>query len=181
MKKLLLIAAAVQFVLAAVLVCISILFRQTASEAAELELQLAANCTALNSALKNSENTYNSTGGIVDDMIKQLRKLSASMQDPGKLMRAVLPRKVEKQLAEIGRTCGNTAAVLDEYRHKTSPEVTTALQETAKSLEMTGNLIRDRQPCTRISLYVLLLGISFAVICFFNGSLLAAFAFMKKN
>ena len=180
MKKFIFAAGIVQLILAAVLVCISVMFQQTANEAEIVEKQLAENCFALHSALINSEATFNASGNIVDELIVQLNRLSKNLKLPG-MMRAVMPLKLDRQLEDMGKTCRQTANVLTDYRKRTSPEVVRALQETSKSLEMTGSLIRDRKPCSGISIYVLLLGMIFAVICFFNGVFLIVLSCAKKR
>ena len=180
MKKVILSAGIVQLILAAVLVGISVMFQQTARDAENVEKQLAENCFALHSALINSEATFNASGNIVDELIVQLNRLSKNLKLPG-MMRAVMPPKLDRQLEDMGKTCSKTAGVLTDYRKRTSPEIVFALQETSKSLEMTGRLIRDRKPGTGISMYVLLLGMTFAVICFFNGIFLLVLAFKKNN
>ena len=169
-----------QLILSAVLVVISVMFQQTAKETEVVEKQLAENCFALHSALINSNATFNASGDIVDSLILQLDRVSKNLKLSG-MMRAMMPPKLEKQLEEMGKSCRLTAVVLTDYRRNTAPEVARALQETAKSLELTGALIRDRKPSTGISSYVLLLGITFAVICFFNGLFLIVLSCAKNG
>ena len=181
MKKFVLPVAAGQFLLAAVLGYMCVQFKMTTADSEQIEQQLAENCFALNRALANANESYSSSGVIVGNLSGQLRKLAKSMIKQSDVVRVLLSKKREKQLAEIGTMCRDTADALDKYREKTAPEVTKALQKTAETLQKTAELIQERHPFTRTAQYVLLLGISFVVICVVNGSLLVAFALMKSG
>ena len=184
MKKFILSAGVIQLVLSAVLAVISVMFQQTVNEAGGVEKQLAENCFALHRALANSEVTFNASGEVIERITLQLNRFPENLKLPG-VVGLILSRKQEKQLnkqlEDLGKTCRQTADVLANYRKHTSPEVVRALRETSKSLELTGTLIRDRKPCTGISSYVLLLGITFAVICFFNGIFLIVLSCAKND
>ena len=184
MKKFILSAGVIQLILSAVLVVISVMFQKTAKEAEVVEKQLAENCFALHRALANSEVTFNGSSEVIERISLQLNRLPENLKLPG-VVGFILSRKQEKQLnkqlEDLGKTCRQTAGVLNNYHTKTAPEVVRALQETSRTLDLTGALIRDRKPCTGISSYVLLLGITFAVICFFNGVFLIVLSCAKKE
>lgn len=181
MKKIVLPVAAGQFLLAAVLGYMCVQFKMTTADSELVEQQLAENCSALKSALVNADESYSSSGVIVGNLSGQLRKLAKTMIKQSDVIRVLLSKKREKQLAEIGFMCRDTADALDKYREKTAPEVANALQKTAETLQKTSELIRERHPFTRTAQYVLLLGICFVVICVVNGSLLVAFVLMKTE
>ena len=181
MKKFILPVAAGQFILAAVLGYMCVQFRATTADSEQVEKQLYENCFALESALDKTHDSYSSSGIIVGNLSVQPRQLGRNMIKQSDLLRAILSAKKEKQLAEMGALCQETASVLDNYRVKTAPEVINALRKTADTLGQTGTLIKERHPYTRTARYVLCLGIAFIIICIFNGSLFIMFALGKTE
>lgn len=179
MKKLILVFAAGQFILAAVLGMVSFHFYKATANSASVEKQLAENCEMIQDTLKKVENIYIRSDAVVNDLSNQLYRIGKDLNKTGKRINRILPKGGDS-LVEAGKSCYDTSVLLHQYRIEAAPSVRSSLAMTAKSVELTGKTLRENQPYSRASMQMVILSISFIVICCINGFALAVFAFQKS-
>ena len=179
MKKLILVFAAGQFILAAVLGTVSFHFYKATANSASVEKQLAENCEMIQDTLKKVDDVYSRSDSVVEKLSLQLYRIGKDLDKTGKRINRIFPKNGDS-LIGAGQSCHDTAKLLHQYRIEVAPSVRTSLAATADSVELTGNTLRENQPYSRASMQMVILSISFIVICCINGFALAVFAFQKS-
>ncbi|MBR2721123.1 MAG: hypothetical protein IKB74_07280 [Lentisphaeria bacterium] len=179
MKKLILIFAAGQFILAAVLAAVSFQFYKATANSSTVEEQLAANCATICDTLQKIDTVYTQSDAVVGNLSTQLYRIGKDLNKTGKRINRIFPKNGDS-LIEAGKSCYDTSVLLHRYRKEVAPSVRTSLSATADSVELTGKTLRENRPYSRASQQMITLSIGIIAICCINAVALAVFAFRKS-
>ena len=176
MRKLILVFAIGQFILAAVLCVICVEFAEATENSEKLETQIFQNCDKIKNSLGHIKNSHVKANRILDNVSVQLPRIGNGLEKIGWTINGISPGEPGTPVVEAGVICKDASKLLKQYNSQAAPAMQNALTETEQSVEMVGKIVYEQKPYTTASHYTLLLGIALIAICLLNGTALVIFS-----
>lgn len=180
MRKLILVFALGQFILAAALCVICVDFHKATENSEVVETQLFQNCSKIKNSLGHIKSSHNQVNSILENVSVQLPRIGNFLIKAGRSINGISPGEPGTPVVEVGVICKDSSTLLKQYNSETAPAVQNALTETEQSVEMVGKILHEQKTYTTTSHYTLMLGIAVTAICLLNGIALVVFALKKK-